>query len=169
MRLKLFTAIIVSQLLCLFCIASPNNGKFILVIDAGHGGHDAGAIGTYSKEKNINLNVALAFGKLVENNCSDVRVIYTRKTDVFIALQERAEIANRNKANLFISIHTNALPNGKIAYGSETYTLGMARSSENFDVAKRENSVILVENDYKEAEYKPCPKYTKALCEFGKP
>ena len=144
MRLKLFTAIIVSQLLCLFCIASPNNGKFILVIDAGHGGHDAGAIGTYSKEKNINLNVALAFGKLVENNCSDVRVIYTRKTDVFIALQERAEIANRNKANLFISIHTNALPNGKIAYGSETYTLGMARSSENFDVAKRENSVILV-------------------------
>ena len=89
-----------------------------MVIDAGHGGHDAGAIGTYSKEKNINLNVALAFGKLVENNCSDVRVIYTRKTDVFIALQERAEIANRNKANLLISIHTNALPNGKIAYGS---------------------------------------------------
>ncbi len=100
MRLKLFTAIIVSQLLCLFCIASPNNGKFILVIDAGHGGHDAGAIGTYSKEKNINLNVALAFGKLVENNCSDVRVIYTRKTDVFIALQERAEIANRNKKQI---------------------------------------------------------------------
>ena len=168
MRLKLFTAIIVSQLLCLFCIASPNNGKFILVIDAGHGGHDAGAIGTYSKEKNINLNVALAFGKLVENNCSDVRVIYTRKTDVFIALQERAEIANRNKANLFISIHTNALPNGKIAYGSETYTLGMARSSENFDVAKRENSVILVENDYKEkyAGFNPNSSESYIIFEF---
>jgi len=139
-----------------------------LVIDAGHGGHDAGAIGTYSKEKNINLNVALAFGKLVEKNCNDVTVIYTRKTDVFIPLQERAEIANKNKADLFVSIHTNALPNGRIAYGSETYTLGMARSSENFDVAKRENSVILVENDYKEkyAGFNPNSSESYIIFEF---
>ncbi len=151
-----------------FCLASVNGGKFTLVIDAGHGGHDAGALGTYSQEKNINLNVALAFGKLVERNCNDVKVIYTRKTDVFIPLQERANIANKNKADLFVSIHTNALPNGKIAYGSETYTLGMARSSENFDVAKRENSVILVENDYKEkyAGFNPNSSESYIIFEF---
>lgn len=123
--------------------------RFTLVIDAGHGGHDAGAVGAISKEKDINLNIALAFGKLVEKNCPDVSVIYTRKTDKFIPLQERADIANRAKADLFISIHTNALPRGKIAYGAETYTLGMARAEENLEVAKRENAVILYEEDYK--------------------
>ena len=123
---------------------------FTLVIDAGHGGHDAGALGSMSKEKNINLNVALAFGRLVENNCPDVKVVYTRKTDVFIPLDDRADIANRNKADLFISIHTNALPDGKISRGLETYTLGMARAKANLDVAKRENSVILVEKNYKQ-------------------
>lgn len=129
--------------------SSTEKRNFTLVIDAGHGGHDAGAVGSFSKEKNINLNVALAFGRLVEDNCPDVKVIYTRKKDVFIPLQGRADIANRNKADLFISIHTNALPNGKQAYGSETYTLGMARASANLAVAKRENSVITMESDYK--------------------
>jgi len=126
------------------------NKKFTIVIDAGHGGHDTGAAGAYSKEKDINLNVALAFGRLVEDNCPDVKVVYTRKTDVFVPLHERANIANRRKADLFISIHTNALPNGKRAVGLETYTLGMHRASDNFDVAKRENSVILYEDDYKQ-------------------
>ena len=124
--------------------------RFTLVIDPGHGGHDAGAVGSFSKEKNINLNVALAFGKYVENNCPDVRVIYTRKTDIFIPLHTRADIANRNKADLFISIHTNSLPGGRIARGLETYTLGMHRANDNLEVAKRENSVILVEKDYKQ-------------------
>lgn len=124
--------------------------KFTLVIDAGHGGHDAGAVGAFSKEKNINLSVALAFGRLVEQNCPDVRVIYTRKTDIFIPLQERADIANRNKADMFISIHTNALPGGRIAYGPETYTLGMARAAANLEVAKRENSVITYESNYEQ-------------------
>lgn len=124
--------------------------RFTLVIDAGHGGHDAGALGAKSKEKNINLKVALAFGNYVERNCSDVKVIYTRKTDVFIPLNERANIANRNKADLFVSIHTNALPKGKIARGFEVYTLGMHAAAENLAVAKRENSVILVEKDYKQ-------------------
>ena len=126
------------------------NKKFTLVIDAGHGGHDTGALGAFSKEKNINLNVALAFGRYVENNCPDVKVIYTRKTDVFIPLHTRADIANKNKANLFVSIHTNALPRGRIARGLETYTLGMHRAGSNLEVAKRENSVILIEKDYKQ-------------------
>lgn len=131
-------------------VATAANKKFTLVIDAGHGGTDAGAIGTLTKEKNINLNVALAFGRLVERNCPDVRVIYTRKTDVFIPLHTRADIANRNKADLFISIHTNALPKGRISRGLETYTLGMHRAADNLAVAKRENEVILYETDYKQ-------------------
>lgn len=124
--------------------------RFTLVIDAGHGGNDAGAIGSITKEKTINLNVALAFGRLVERNCPDVKVVYTRKTDVFIPLHTRADIANRAKADLFISIHTNALPRGRISRGLETYTLGMHRAADNLDVAKRENSVILIEKDYKQ-------------------
>ena len=129
---------------------SAASKKFTLVIDAGHGGHDTGAVGAITKEKTINLNVALAFGRLVERNCPDVKVIYTRKTDVFIPLHNRADIANRNKADLFISIHTNALPKGRISRGLETYTLGMHRAADNLDVAKRENSVILIEKDYKQ-------------------
>lgn len=165
---QIITSFLVSACAATVCFAATTADKFKLVIDAGHGGHDAGAIGTYSKEKNINLNVALAFGKLVEANCSDVKVIYTRKTDVFIPLEERANIANRNKADLFISIHTNALPKGHLAYGSETYTLGMARSSENFDVAKRENSVILIENNYKEkyAGFNPNSAESYIIFEF---
>lgn len=135
----------------LWLFALPSVGKdFVLVIDAGHGGKDSGAPGTYSKEKNINLNVALKVGELISKNCPDVRLIYTRKTDVFVELDERAEIANRAKADLFISIHTNALEGGRQASGSETYSLGMARAKENLDVAKRENSVILYENNYQE-------------------
>ena len=124
--------------------------KFTLVIDAGHGGHDTGAVGAITQEKTINLNVALAFGRLVERNCPDVKVIYTRKTDVFVPLHTRADIANHNKADLFISIHTNSLPRGRVARGLETYTLGMHRASDNLDVAKRENAVILIESDYKQ-------------------
>lgn len=131
-------------------VVAAQNKKFTLVIDAGHGGHDAGALGASSKEKNINLNVALAFGNYVERNCPDVKVVYTRKTDVFVTLHERANIANRHKADLFVSIHTNALPAGKQARGLETYTLGMNRANENFDVAKRENAVILYEKDYEQ-------------------
>lgn len=130
--------------------AANKSKKFTLVIDAGHGGHDAGAVGALTKEKTINLNVALAFGRLVEQNCPDVKVIYTRKTDVFIPLHTRADIANKNKADLFISIHTNALPKGHISRGMETYTLGMHRAADNLAVAKRENEVILYEKDYRQ-------------------
>jgi len=140
----------IGVMLIMATMSMAANRKFTLVIDAGHGGHDAGALGAKSKEKNINLKVALAFGKLVEKNCPDVKVIYTRKTDVFITLNERAHIANRNKADLFVSVHTNALPGGRIARGFEVYTLGMHKAAENLDVAKRENSVILVEKNYKQ-------------------
>ena len=134
-----------------FSAAATAAGKrFTLVIDAGHGGHDVGAKGDFSYEKNINLNVALAFGRYVERNCPDVKVVYTRKTDVFIPLHRRASIANKNKADVFISIHTNALPGGHIARGLETYTMGMRRSDEKLSAAKRENSVIMIEKDYKE-------------------
>ena len=136
-------------LLTVGCAAAAGK-KFTLVIDAGHGGHDTGAVGAITKEKTINLNVALAFGRLVERNCPDVKVVYTRKTDVFIPLHTRADIANHNKADLFISIHTNSLPKGRISRGLETYTLGMHRAADNLDVAKRENSVILIEKDYKQ-------------------
>ena len=142
---------LISFILILYAAVAMAAGKhkFTLVIDPGHGGHDVGAMGKFSKEKDINLRTALAFGKYVERNCSDVKVIYTRKTDVFVTLHGRAEIANKAKADLFISIHTNSLPGKKISRGLETYTLGMHRAADNLDVAKRENSVILVEKDYK--------------------
>ena len=124
--------------------------KFTLVIDAGHGGKDGGACANGAKEKNINLSVALAFGKYVEQNCSDVKVLYTRKTDVFVPLHGRADFANKNKADIFISIHTNSVERGTTIRGLETYTMGMRRSDEKRSAAMRENEVILIENDYKQ-------------------
>lgn len=122
---------------------------FVIVIDAGHGGHDPGAIGKIAKEKNINLNVALKLGNQIKKNCEDVKVIYTRSKDIFIPLDRRAEIANNAKADLFISIHTNALAKNRTAKGASTWTLGLAKSEANLEVAKRENAVILYESDYK--------------------
>lgn len=142
------------------------NQRFTLVIDAGHGGHDAGALGAKSKEKNINLNVALAFGRYVERNMPDVRVIYTRTTDVFIPLHDRANIANRANADLFISVHTNALPAGKIARGFETYSLGMHRAKDNLDVAMRENSVISMEKGYQQTYQGFDPKSSESYIIF---
>lgn len=142
--------------------------QFIVVIDAGHGGHDSGAIGQFSQEKDINLRVALAVGKLIESNCRDVDVVYTRKTDVFIPLDRRAEIANNAKADLFISIHTNSLGNSKTYTGASTWTLGLAKSEANLEVAKRENSVILYENDYKSryAGFNPNSSESYIIFEF---
>lgn len=137
------------MLTSLFCTGSAEAKDFVVVIDAGHGGHDPGAIGKISKEKNINLNVALKLGKQIQKNCPDVKVIYTRTRDVFIPLNRRAEIANDAKADLFISVHTNALANNRTAKGASTWTLGLAKSDANLEVAKRENSVILYESDYK--------------------
>ena len=131
--------------------------KFVLVIDAGHGGRDAGCVGKISKEKNLALKYALAFGKSVERNCPDVKVVYTRTTDRFIDLWQRAEIANKNKADLFLSFHINSVGGAKSVRGYQTYTLGKSMTTgskdgikQNLEVAKRENSVITMEKDYKQ-------------------
>jgi N-acetylmuramoyl-L-alanine amidase len=118
-----------------------------VVIDAGHGGEDPGALGKNSREKDIVLGVALRLGKYIEDNFPDIEVIYTRKEDIFIPLHERADIANRNKADLFISIHANANPNNA-AFGTETYVMGLYTDEKNMEVARKENSVIVREKDY---------------------
>ncbi len=118
-----------------------------VVIDAGHGGHDPGAMGRSAKEKNINLGIALKLGNMIQRNLKDVGVIYTRDKDYFVELHRRAEIANENKADLFICIHCNA-NRQKSLKGSETYVMGLHKSEANLEIAKLENSSILLENDY---------------------
>ena len=119
-----------------------------IVIDAGHGGHDSGCLGATAKEKNISLSVALKVGQMIKDNFPDVKVIFTREKDVFIPLHERAEIANKNKADLFICIHCNS-GSSKGAYGVETYVMGLHKTEENLAVARRENASVLLEEDYK--------------------
>ncbi len=118
-----------------------------VVIDPGHGGHDSGCLGSSSKEKHVALEIALKLGKQIEQTYPDVKVIFTRKTDVFIPLHERADIANRNHADLFICVHLNS--GNKVAYGAETYVMGLHKTEDNLNVAKRENASILLEDDYK--------------------
>lgn len=171
MFMKSIRILLMTIMIAVGAFACAASKSFTLVIDAGHGGHDSGAKGAMSYEKNINLKVALAFGKYVERNCPDVKVVYTRKTDVFVPLYQRAEIANRNKANLFVSVHTNALAKGRISRGFETYTLGDGRShgkKTNLDVAKRENSVIFMEKDYKQhyVGYDPNSPESNIMFEF---
>lgn len=147
--------------------ASPK--KFTVVIDAGHGGHDPGAIGKRGKEKNINLSVALKLGKLIQNNHSDTKVVYTRSSDVFVPLHRRAEIANEAKADLFISIHTNSIASrSSRVSGTETYTLGLHRTQENLEVAQKENAVILIEDDYQKqyAGFNPNSSESYIIFEF---
>lgn len=125
------------------------NRKFTVVIDPGHGGRDPGAVGYNSKEKDIVLSVGLKLGKLIEDNHPDVNVIYTRKNDHFVELNRRADIANKAHADLFISLHCNALDRKRRSpQGVETFVLGLHRSKDNLDVAKAENSVIMYEEDY---------------------
>ncbi len=130
-------------------LSAPSYTIKTVVIDAGHGGKDAGCLGSHSREKDIALGIALKLGSYIEQHVQGVRVIYTRKTDKFIELHERAAIANRNQADLFISIHCNAAKNHPNVHGTETYIMGLDKSAENLDVSKRENSVILLESDYK--------------------
>ena len=145
--------------LTLLFVLSADGAKaaFTIVIDAGHGGKDFGAPGKVTNEKTLNLRYALSFGRIIEQNCPDVKVIYTRKTDRFLELWQRAEIANKAKADLFVSVHINSLPKGHIARGYQTYTLGRSRRDgnkqgyiENLEVAKRENAVILYEDNYQQ-------------------
>ena len=136
-EMRLFVSILLSLFLSINGLTAQTQGAkpFTIVLDAGHGGKDPGALGKTGREKNINLAVTLAVGKLIEQNLKDMKVVYTRKTDVFVELNERAAIANRAKADLFVSIHTNALPKGAQGKGAETYTLGMHRAADNLEVA----------------------------------
>ena len=142
----LFTFTFAFVLLCSF---STNNTdkKWVVVIDAGHGGRDPGAVGAISHEKNITLAVALKTGDYIEKNLDNVTVIYTRKTDDFVELRDRADIANKNNADLFISIHVNGAA-ANSAQGTETFIMGLAQDRANLELAMKENSVILLESDY---------------------
>ena len=164
---------IIILLCCLWLVfplvgAQAESRDFIVVIDPGHGGRDPGAIGKRGKEKNINLNVALKLGKLIKNNCKDVSIVYTRDKDTFVGLDRRAQIANDAKANLFISIHTNSVARGRTVRGTETYTLGLHRTEDNLEVAKKENAVILIENDYEQryAGFNPNSSESYIIFEF---
>lgn len=131
---------------------SPKSNSKVntVVIDAGHGGKDPGTRGRRIKEKDVALAVALELGRQIKENTPEVKVLYTRSTDVFIELGERSAFANRNNADLFISIHCNATPRSKSVRGTETYVMGLHKTEGNLEVAKRENSVILQETNYKQ-------------------
>jgi N-acetylmuramoyl-L-alanine amidase len=136
-----------SVLLTTYASGVNNNKKWTIVIDAGHGGKDPGAIGTFSKEEDITLAIALRTGEYLEKNISNVNVIYTRKTDSTVNLNDRAEIANKANADLFISIHAN-WAKSKSVQGTETYIMGLAKDQQNLEVAMKENEAILLENDH---------------------
>lgn len=127
--------------------ALKNDKGWVIVIDAGHGGKDPGAVGSFSYEKNITLAIALKTGEYIEQNIKNVTVIYTRKNDTFVELRDRANIANKNNADLFISIHANWAKSKNIQ-GTETFIMGLAKNDQNLEVAKKENEVILLENDF---------------------
>jgi len=143
--LLIFSFLIIEMSFSTF--ANGNEKQMVIIIDPGHGGKDPGAVSMGVREKDIVLGVGLKLGKLITENFSDVKVIYTRSTDVFVPLIDRSKIANKNKASLFISIHANTCGTPSIR-GTETFTLGLHRTSENLDVAKKENSVILLEDNY---------------------
>jgi len=143
-----FFGIVYLIILTSFNICNAQNTKVkTIVIDAGHGGYDPGCLGSKTKEKDINLAISLKVGEYIEKNCPDVKVIFTRKTDEFVELYKRAEIANENKADLFICIHCNSNPS-KASYGTETYVMGLYKTEANLMVAQKENSSILLEDSY---------------------
>lgn len=151
-NILLISSLLVAIVLVGFIPSDEKETEFKLrriVIDAGHGGKDPGTLGKMSKEKDVALAIALKVGGYINELLPDVEVIYTRKTDVFIELKERANIANRNRADLFVSIHCNAI-NSTRAFGTETYVMGNKNFNANFEIVKRENAVILLEDDYQE-------------------
>ncbi len=159
---KNIVSIISLTVIILFCSFSAVNERDLkvntVVIDAGHGGKDSGTVGSTTREKDVSLKIAIELGKLIKENLKDVKIIYTRNTDTFIELEERAQVANKNGADLFISIHCNSLPKEtpsakkQSIFGTETYIMGNHTSEANFDIAKRENSVILLEDDHEKYE-----------------
>lgn len=152
-RLRAAFPVILSAIILFFACGRALHGQDVMavrtvVIDAGHGGHDPGTVYGTLKEKDINLEVALALGKRIAEGYPDVKVIYTRTKDRFIPLVERSAIANRSKADLFISIHVNSAGKGSSARGTETFVMGTDKSRSNMELCSRENSVITLEEDY---------------------
>lgn len=131
----------------LVSMAAYQGRQWVIVIDAGHGGRDPGALGSMSREKDINLAVALKTGAYLEKNLKNVKIVYTRKEDKTVDLYERPKIANENNADLFISIHTNQISNKAIS-GAETFIMGLTKDKANLDVARKENEVMLLEDNY---------------------
>ena len=136
----------------LICFFSVSAEQFTIVIDAGHGGKDVGAVDNQVKEKDINLAVALELGSLIKKKLDDVKVVYTRDKDTYLTLQQRAEKANKANGDLFVSIHTNSVAmsnkNRRTVCGASTYTLGLHKDDENMEVARRENAVMTLEKDF---------------------
>ncbi len=147
--LKLLFMAIMTVMISAWMPSDPSEKQWVIVIDPGHGGKDPGALGTISREKNINLAIALKTGEYLEKNLNNVKVLYTRKTDVFVELRDRPEFANKNKADLFISIHSNWISKSSIK-GAETWIMGPAQDEQNLEVAMKENEVILLEDDFSE-------------------
>ena len=170
--------IVIKRGFCLFLITgiiisatygqpdAKNGYKFrTVVIDAGHGGKDPGSIGQTATEKEVVLAIALKLGKYIETELPEIKVVYTRKTDDFIPLHQRADIANGQKADLYISIHANGNVSNLVS-GTETLVLGLHRAEENFEVAKKENSVILLEDDYSSHYEGFDPQFAGILYDF---
>lgn len=151
--MRYYITLFITLISLLFCSSGvlAKEGDFTIVIDAGHGGHDTGAMDNGAREKDINLGVALALGNMIKKNLPDVKVVYTRSDDTFKTLQQRADIANNAKGNLFVSIHTNSVDkksaNRSSVAGASVYTLGLHKDDNNMSVARRENSVIELESD----------------------
>jgi len=145
--IKLFFIFLVLTISAVYGSAEEDPKKWVIVIDPGHGGRDSGAQGAISYEKNIALAIALKTGEYLEQNLSNVKVLYTRKNDTFVELQDRATFANRNNADLFISIHANWAKTKSIR-GTETFIMGLAKDEQNLEVAMKENEVIALEKDY---------------------
>lgn len=149
MSQKIVTALLIISTvgLCANIAYAQKSSNHTVVLDAGHGGHDTGAIGKQSREKDIVLSITLKVGDLIRKNLPDTKVIYTRDGDFFVPLDQRATIANKNNADLFVSIHANSNKSNK-PFGTETFAMGLHKSQGNLDVAQKENSVIVLEQDY---------------------
>ena len=165
---KIFQFGVLALIFLMPLLAQAQKGEKIqtIVIDAGHGGKDTGALGKVTTEKALNLAVALKFGNYIKENLPDVKVVYTRDKDKFVELSERAAIANRNNADVFISIHCNSTEVANSANGAETFVMGESKNEKNLEVAKKENAAILLE-DNTEAYDNFDPNSTEAYIIFS--
>lgn len=169
LRLRYFLIVPLLLLMTASTIRDPKDDKFVVVIDAGHGGRDPGALGSKSKEKDIVLAIALKTGAYIAENMKEVKVVYTRNKDVFVDLNVRADIANKNDADLFISIHANSIPanTSRTPVGAETFILGNDKDQKNLEVVMMENEVILLEDDYSTKYEGFDPKSSESLIMFS--